>query len=118
MKSIDNLVLYTLIAIVLAFSYVQVLFGLAEQDVSATTDLLWIFVFAALVAIWTTKEPKFKIFSPPFEFGAFVYFLWPVVLPYYLCKTRGSEGLVLFVGFVALYYIPFLSGLLAYVYYT
>lgn len=118
MKRIDNLVLYTLTVIVLMFSYVQVVFGLQEQDVSETTDLLWMFIFAALVAIWTIKEPKFKTFNPPFEFGAFVYFLWPVVLPYYLCKTRGSEGLVLFLGFVALYYTPFLSGLLAYVFYT
>lgn len=118
MKRIDSLVLYTLIAIMLAFSYVQVAFGLKEQDVPARTEFLWMFVFAMLVAIWTTKEPKFKEFNPPFEFGAFVYFFWPVFLPYYLCKTRGSKGLVLFVGFVVLYYIPFLSGLMAYVFYT
>lgn len=118
MKRIDNLVLYTIFSVSLIFAYAHVVLGLKEQDVSTTTDFLWMFVFALLVAVWTTKEPRFKEFCPPFEFGAFMYFLWPIILPYYLYKTRGSEGLILFVGFAALYYIPFMSGLLAYAFYT
>lgn len=118
MKRIDNLILYTLLILSLGFSCVQIIFGLKEQYVSPSTDYLWMLVFALLVAGWTLKEPKHKDFDAPFEFGAFVYFVWPLVLPYYLWKTRGSEGGVLFFGFVGLYYLPFLSGLMAYVFYT
>lgn len=46
------------------------------------------------------KEPQHREFDAPFEFGAFMYFAWPIVLPYYLVKTQGVEGLVLFMGFV------------------
>ncbi|WNO09149.1 hypothetical protein [Teredinibacter sp. KSP-S5-2] len=118
MKRIDNFALATIGLISLLFSILQVKFGLQEMDVSPQTDALWMFIFALLVAVWATKEPKQKEFSAPFEFGAFLYFVWPIVLPYYLVKTRGLEGVVLFFGFVALYYIPFISGLLAYVFYT
>jgi hypothetical protein len=38
----------------------------------------------------------------PFEFEAFVFFAWPIALPYYLVKSRGSRGLLLFAVFLVL----------------
>jgi len=43
---------------------------------------------------------------------------FPLALPYYLVRTRGIEGIVYFIGFAALYFAPFLFGLVAYVYWT
>lgn len=101
-----------------AYSALQIQLNLQDEVVSDASDTMWAFSFALLVAVWAKKEPGLNRFSPPFEFGAFMYFAWPLVLPYYLCKTRGIEGVVTFMGFVALYTMPFLSGLIAYVYFT
>ena len=102
----------------LAYSALQIQLNLQNEVVSDASDTIWAFIFALLVAIWATKEPGQKRFSPPFEFGAFLYFAWPLVLPYYLCKTRGVEGAVTFMWFVAVYTMPFLTGLVAYVYFA
>jgi hypothetical protein len=48
----------------------------------------------------------------PFEFEAFVVFLWPIVLPFYLYRTRGWHGLLLGAGLWALYLVPAIAALL------
>lgn len=100
----------------LAYSIVQVILNANNEVVSDVSDALWAFIFAILVAVWAVNEPKQRDFSAPFEFSAFLYFAWPIVLPYYLYKTRGYEGVILFLGFAAMYLTPFLSGLVAYIY--
>jgi hypothetical protein len=37
------------------------------------------------------------------DLGFFLYLAWPVVMPYYLVKTRGAKGLLIMLGFVAAY---------------
>jgi hypothetical protein len=44
--------------------------------------------------------------SLPFEFDAFVFFGWPVVVPYYLYRTRGGRGLIVTAAVYTLYVIP------------
>jgi hypothetical protein len=116
MEKLPRYILLLLFTLSIAYSAVQAALNARLEVVSDTSDLAWAFVFSLLVAVWATKEPRQAEFSAPFEFGAFLYFAWPVVLPYYLTKTRGLEGIVLFLGFLALYFMPFLSGLVAYVY--
>jgi len=42
----------------------------------------------------------------PFEFDAFVFFGWPVVVPYYLYRTRGKRGLILTAAVYLLFVVP------------
>lgn len=116
MNRLHIVIVFSLLLLSLAYSGVQIALNMQGEIVSDTSDAVWAFVFAIMVAVWATKEPKQKEFYAPFEFGAFLYFAWPLVLPYYLIKTRGVEGVVIFLGFTALYLMPFLSGLVAYVY--
>lgn len=116
MSNLPRQIIFLLIFLSIAYSYVQFSLNSQNEVVSDASDAIWMFVYTVLVAIWAIKEPKQSEFEAPFEFGAFLYFAWPLVLPYYLVKTRGSEGLVLFAGFIGLYAMPFLSGLVAYVY--
>lgn len=118
MNRLHTIIVFALFFLSLVYSCAQVVLNMQEEVVSDSTDVLWTFIFAILIAVWAKKEPKQKEFDAPFDFGSFLYFAWPVVLPYYLVKTRGSEGLVVFLGFVGLYLMPFLSGLVAYVYLT
>jgi hypothetical protein len=36
-----------------------------------------------------------------------IFLIWPLLLPIHLVKSRGIEGLVLFVGFVGVYVAPY-----------
>jgi hypothetical protein len=38
-----------------------------------------------------------------YDLGFFLYLAWPIVMPYYLIKTRGAKGLLVMLGFVAAY---------------
>jgi hypothetical protein len=46
------------------------------------------------------------VFSVPFEFGAFVFFIWPLVVPHYLYRTRSGRGLLFVAGIYGLYLTP------------
>lgn len=116
MKSLDKNIIFTLLLLSFLLTIAEVYLNLQEQVVSDRTTVLWALAFAFLVAVWATKDPKQVDFQPPFDFGFIMYMFWPLMLPYYLVKTRGLEGLVLFMGFVAIYLIPFFSGLVAYAY--
>ena len=98
------------------YSLGKVVLNMNYEVVSDSTDTIWYIVFSVMVAVWVNKEPRKTNFNAPFEFGAFVYFAWPFILPYYLVKTRGHEGVLVFIGFLSLYLMPFVSGLIAYVY--
>jgi hypothetical protein len=41
-------------------------------------------------------------------------FLWPIVVPYYLYRTRGWQGLLLAGGIWVLYLVPTVASLLVY----
>ena len=70
------------------------------------TSLLWKFVFALFMVRWVGQDRRLYDLRTPFEFNAFVFFAWVVVLPYYLCKTRGPRGLLNALGFYLLAIIP------------
>lgn len=118
MKEIHSLILGAIIVTSVTFTLIHIKYGLSELDVPERSEYLWVLIFTLLVAMWAVKEPKQTEHKGLSPFGAFMFFAWPLVLPYHLVKTRGIEGLVLFLGFVGLYYLPFIAGLIAYVYYT
>jgi hypothetical protein len=63
------------------------------------SSLLWKFAFALFVVRWVDLDRRSHELRTPFEFSAFVFFAWIVVLPYYLYKTRGPRGLLNTLGF-------------------
>jgi hypothetical protein len=70
------------------------------------TALLWSFEFQVLLAIWVRMDRRRRNVSLPFEFDAFVFFVWPVVVPYYLYRTRSGRGLIVTAAVYTLYVIP------------
>ncbi len=58
-----------------------------------------------LVWWWLDEDSKLSGESWPIDLGLFLFFAWPVIVPYYLVKTRGIGGLkgvVAFIGTLAL----------------
>jgi hypothetical protein len=70
------------------------------------TTLLWSFEFRTLMAIWVRTDRRRRNVSLPYEFDAFVFFGWPLAIPYYLHRTRGWPGLVVSVAVYGLYVVP------------
>jgi|SRR5882762_7079706 hypothetical protein len=94
--------------VTLTFIYSVGLAVLASRGVSAPygSSLLWRFTFALFMVRWAAIDRRSRSFSVPFEFDAFVFFAWVVVVPYYLLKTRGPRGLISAMGFWALAITP------------
>jgi hypothetical protein len=49
------------------------------------------------------REPNSRASYPDF----LIFLIWPLMLPIHLVRSRGVEGLVLFVGFVGMYVAPY-----------
>ena len=114
MEKLPKYIAVTLILMSLLLSARQFYLGLSEIGPTDNIYAIWLVVFVVLIAFWCDKDRVGK--NWPFEFGYFVYLFWPAVLPYYLFKTRGVDGLVMYVGFVALYVMPNIMWILGYQY--
>jgi hypothetical protein len=77
-----------------------------RTDRPEATELLWAFEFRLLLTRWVLADSRARDFGVPYEFGAFVFWGWPVVVPYYLYRSRGGRGLLLFLGICGLYSLP------------
>jgi hypothetical protein len=89
-------------------------FTYAGEDIPRQTTGLWKFFFGLLLAWWVYSDRRARQVGMPFEFEAFVVFLWPIVLPYYLYRTRGWGGLMLGVGSWVLYLVPWAASMFIY----
>jgi len=98
--------------VTLTFIYSVGLVVLASRGVSAPdgSNLFWRFAFGLFMVRWATIDRRARSFSVPFEFDAFVFFGWVLVIPYYLLKTRGPRGLISAMGFWALSITPSLAS--------
>lgn len=83
-------------------------------DISSTSSLLWTGCFSYCVAWWIERDRKSRAVAAPFEYQAFVFFLWPIAAPHYLFKTRGWRGLFLGIGLVFLSLLPTIAAVLTY----
>jgi hypothetical protein len=75
--------------------------------VPSASELLWALEFSLVLVWWVSIDRRIRGFSVPFEFDAFVFFMWPFIVPYYLYRTRGRRGLLLVAGVYSFYLTPF-----------
>jgi hypothetical protein len=85
-------------------------FAYVGEDLPAHTMRIWPIFLALFFAWWVYSDRHARGVGMPFEFEAFVVFLWPIVLPYYLYRTRGWWGVLLAAGCWLLYLIPVLAS--------
>lgn len=87
--------------------------ALGTLEAGSLPEALWAQVFALLAALWAQSDARSQRRNEGFHFGLYVFLLWPLVLPWYLLKTRGIRGLPVFLGLGAIYVAPLLLGLVA-----
>jgi len=118
MKRNKNLYIYALVVLSICLGIIEVLLNLQGKEVSESTQSIWGVVFFLLSILWAYYDADRSDFEKPFDFGFLVYVFWPVAFPWYLVKTRGAEGMLLFIGFISIWLGPWVAGLVAYVYFT
>lgn len=118
MKSIPNYLICLLLLLCGLVSIAEVSVNLDGGELSDRAVVLYFVIFAFVTATWVLHDSRQSNFSAPFDFGLFIYLFLPILLPYYLFKTRRVDGLMMFFGFVAIYILPSFAGLYAYVYYS
>lgn len=103
-----------LIAITVLFAVELSFLSAYEEDVPRTTELLWSFAFSFVMAWWVHSDRRIPGVGVPFEFDAFVFFGWPIAVPYYLWRTRGRRGVLLSLGVCALFFVPNIVAIVVY----
>lgn len=73
-----------------------------------TLTFLWI------VGWWWRADQRKRRVEWVFDMGLFLYVAWPLVLSYYLLKSRGTKGLLVALGFVGVYIGAVVVGMLLY----
>lgn len=97
-----------LVALTMLFAVESGAFTYFGKDIPLTTESLWVASFGLLAAWWVYSDRRARAFGVPFEFDAFVVFAWPILVPYYLHRTRGRIGLALGAGVWLLYLFPYI----------
>lgn len=81
---------------------------------SRSPGLLWHFSLSYAVAWWVELDRKANRIDAPFEYSAAMFFLWPLLLPFYFYQTLRWRGVLLGIGFLLLGNVPDLVGILMY----
>jgi hypothetical protein len=68
-----------------------------------------------IVGWWLRTDSRARGITWPCDLGLFLYIAWPLLMPYYLLKTRGLRGLLAIVVFIAVYIGALLFGLATYI---
>jgi hypothetical protein len=74
--------------------------------------------FLWITGWWLRTDSRKREFRWVYDMGLFLYVAWPIVLPYYLLKTRGARGLLVILGFVAAYIAAAVLGMMLYLFLT
>jgi len=99
MKPRALLPLLALILFALVNTCAQALLAAHHRAMPAESALLASLCWSLMIAWWVSNDRLGRNLTVPYEFNAFVFFTWPVSVPYYLCKTRGPRGLFLVAAF-------------------
>jgi hypothetical protein len=65
----------------------------------------FIFMIGMLWAVgwWLRTDSRRRRVLSVYDLGFFLYLAWPLIMPYYLVKTRGAKGLLVMLAFAAVY---------------
>jgi hypothetical protein len=61
-------------------------------------------LFLSSMVLWVLADARLRHRTLPYDFGSFVFFAWPLVVPIYLFSTRGLRAFVP-LGFFLLIYL-------------
>ncbi|WP_250464765.1 hypothetical protein [Microbulbifer litoralis] len=72
---------------------------------------VWTVVFFLLFWHWIYYESDSQEFDRPYNFGLSINTFWFIYVPWYFISTRGGKGVLTMLGFLLLFWLPFIVGL-------
>ena len=87
-----------------------------EVEPPQAFTLLYPLCFLWVIGWWLLKDSKLRGISWVLDMGLFLYIAWPIVMPYYLIKTRGWRGLLVISVFAVVYLGTFIIGVALYLF--
>lgn len=84
----------------------------AHLDLPPAVPVLYWVGFLWAVGWWLRTDSRKRNVGVVYDLGFFLYLAWPIVMPYYLVKTRGAKGLLLILGFIVAYAGAAMLGML------
>ena len=97
----------------MAASTVAVIYGLMGVQPSPLPALFLAFAPLISVIFWVQSDARFHRLATIQDLGFFVYLLWPVLVPWYVIKTRGTRAWRLALLLLAAVVAPLILGLAA-----
>src|SRR5262245_53991668 len=86
--------------------------GARQEPVPSGFALLRLVGFQWALAWWVIDDCRRREISTSVDHGGFVFFAWPLVLPFHLFKTRGVRGCVLLpAAVVGLFVVTYLVAI-------
>lgn len=98
-----------------ACAYLIGVYFLTDDVPSERLMLLYRFIIVVLSAWYVVLENRERRYVyEPYELGMLIWIAWPVYLPYYLFRSRGLKGILMFLGLLVLVFLDWIVSLLWY----
>ncbi len=82
-----------------------------HSDISGASALFQYVVFFSLIGYWLDVDSRERRTLRVWDMGFFLFLAWPVIVPYYLVKTRGlKRALLTFLLFAIVSFGAFVAG--------
>ena len=65
-----------------------------------------------IIGWWLRTDSRKRDVIWVYDLGFFLCIAWPLVMPYYLLKTRGAKGLLVILGFIGAYFGAAIIGII------
>jgi hypothetical protein len=76
-----------------------------------TFTLLYALSLVWIMGWWLRTDTRIRGIAWVYDMGFFLFIAWPLVMPYYLVKSRGAKGLLVVLGFVGAYIGALIVGI-------
>ena len=82
-----------------------------HRDIPGSSKVIYYVVFFCLINYWLDLDSRETQTLRVWDMGFFLSVFWPVIVPYYLAKTRGPKrALRISLGFIAVFVGAYLPG--------
>ena len=92
--------------------FVYGLYAAQQIEPPAAYSVLLRFAQVWTIGWWLLTDSRKRNVALVYDIGFFLYLAWPLVMPYYLIKTRGLRGLFVVLGFCGAYLGASLAGIM------
>ena len=81
-------------------------------------EMLYSLCFLWIIGWWLQRDSRKRGFKLVYDMGFFLYIAWPIIMPYYLFKTRGPKAFLTLLIFLAVYAGTYIMTVIIYLVYV